>query len=300
MPDRIPVLFDTDIGTDIDDALCLTYLLAQPRCELLGITTATGEPQKRAMLADAVCRAAGREGVPIHSGSPEGLLIPMRQTRCQQAEVLPRWPHRSDFPPAEAVEFLRETIRSRPGEIVLLAVGPMTNIALLFTVDPEVVGLLRGLVLMCGVFREGGPGAREWNAMGDPHATAAVYRGRVRPHTSIGLDVTRRCVMPADECRKRLHGGALDVVRDAAEVWFSHGHPHITFHDPLAAAVIFEPDLCRFAEGRVEVELHSARSLGATVWNPTDEEKPHRMAVGVDAERFFEHYFAVVSGGSQS
>ena len=55
------VLFDTDIGTDIDDAVCLAYLLAQPACELLGITTVSGEPTKRAMLASALCQAAGKD-----------------------------------------------------------------------------------------------------------------------------------------------------------------------------------------------------------------------------------------------
>ena len=56
----IPLLLDTDIGSDIDDALCLAYLLAQKRCELLGVTTVSGEATRRAMLADAICQAAGR------------------------------------------------------------------------------------------------------------------------------------------------------------------------------------------------------------------------------------------------
>ena len=68
--DRIPVLLDTDIGSDIDDAVCLAYLLRQPRCELLGVTTVSGrEPRLRASLADGICRAAGRDDVPIHSGA---------------------------------------------------------------------------------------------------------------------------------------------------------------------------------------------------------------------------------------
>lgn len=66
---RRPVILDTDIGSDIDDALCLAYLLRQPRCEFVGITTVTGEAQQRAMLADAVCRAAGREDIPITAAS---------------------------------------------------------------------------------------------------------------------------------------------------------------------------------------------------------------------------------------
>ena len=83
------VLFDTDIGTDIDDAVCLAYLLAQPACELLGITTVSGEPTKRAMLASALCRAAGKD-IPIFPGTEEPLLIEQRQPRAQQADALGR------------------------------------------------------------------------------------------------------------------------------------------------------------------------------------------------------------------
>ena len=71
----IPVLLDTDIGSDIDDAVALAYLLKQPRCDLLGVTTVTGEPTKRAMLADAICQAAGRTDIPIHVGTEAPLLV---------------------------------------------------------------------------------------------------------------------------------------------------------------------------------------------------------------------------------
>ena len=67
--DRIPVLFDTDIGTNVDDALALAYLLKQPRCNLLGVTTVSGPVERRAACAAAVCRAAGRADVPIRCGA---------------------------------------------------------------------------------------------------------------------------------------------------------------------------------------------------------------------------------------
>jgi purine nucleosidase len=294
MHGRVPVLFDTDIGTDIDDALCLVYLLRQPRCELLGVTTVTGEPERRAMLVDAICRAEGREGVPIHSGSPEPLLVDQRQPVAQQGEALRHWPHRESYQPASAVEFLRTTIRARPGEITLVAVGPMTNLGLLFTLDPAIPSLLRGLVLMAGVFTTRTPdgGRIEHNARVDPHATAIVYRRPVAMHRSVGLDVTMRCVLDAATCRERLRGGGLDVVAEMAEVWFRQ-NDRIRFHDPLAGAAVFEDVFLEWERGDVAVELLGQRVAGMTHWVARSAGS-HQVAIGVDPERFFTHYFGVL------
>jgi len=298
--DKIPLLLDTDIGSDIDDAVCLAYLLRQPRCELLGITTVTGNTAQRAALAEVVCRAAGRERIPIHAGSPGPLWIGPGQTVVHHYEAIANRPHRKDYPPHTAVEFLRQAIRKRPHEITLLGIGPLTNIALLFATDPEIPSLLKELVLMCGVFTGPmnlGPNAREYNAITDPIATAMVFRSRPPQFTSIGLDVTKRCQLPADECRSRFAkaGGPLAIVAEMAEVWFRH-RQEITFHDPLAAAVIFEPGLCKYETGEVSVETTDSTLAGLTAWNPKSEQKPHRIAVEVDSARFFDHYFGVVGG----
>lgn len=84
---------------------------------------------------------------------------------------------------------MRRVIRDNPGEVVLLPIGPLTNRGLLFTLDPEIPTLLKGLVLMCGVFghKIAGNPAREWNAFNDPEATAIVYRARPPVHRSIEL-----------------------------------------------------------------------------------------------------------------
>ena len=190
--EKVKLLFDTDIGSDIDDAVALAYLLSQPRCDLLGVTTVTGQPERRAEMVSAMCRHVGRGGVPVHAGCPEALLIAMRQTTAGQADALGDRDRRREFPPNTAVEFLRDTIRANPGEVTLLAVGPMTNLGLLFAIDPALPGMLKQLVLMCGRFFDAMGG--EWNAIGDPHATAIVYGhgGQARPprHVSYGLDVT--------------------------------------------------------------------------------------------------------------
>lgn len=291
------ILLDTDIGSDIDDALCLAYLLAHPRCDLAGITTVSSEPERRAAIASALCRAAGRD-VPIHAGAPLPLLVAPRQPRAPQADALAadgrvRWPHRADWPPGTAVEFLRRCIRADPGGLTLLAIGPLTNLGLLFRIDPEIPSLLRRLVLMCGSFL-GTPsrhGGAEWNALCDPHAAAIVYGAGVREHRSVGLDVTTKVSIGADEARRRLGRGPLRPVLDLAEVWFRTAD-RIVFHDPLAAVSIFEPDVCRFERGTVGVDLGGPATAGRTAWTP-GAAGPHEVAVEVDPPRFLEAYFGV-------
>ena len=287
------IILDTDIGSDIDDAVCLAYLLAQPECELLGITTVTGEAEKRAMMASAQCKVAGKQ-IPIYPGADMPLLVPQRQPLATQASALERWDHETLFPKGQAVEFLRQTIHRYPGEVTLLTIGPLTNIALLFKADPEIPHLLKSLVLMCGKFSSAPTpwGATEWNAILDPHATAIVYRAPVRIHRSIGLDVTTQVVLSADEVRQRFQTKLLLPVLDFAEVWFKNADK-ITFHDPLAATTIFDSAICGFERGEVDIELSDGELMGQTKWQP-NAAAAHEVALRVDAQRFFAHYFGIV------
>jgi purine nucleosidase len=291
-----PVLFDTDIGNDIDDAVALAYLLAQKDCELVGITTATGDTAKRAALCEVICRAAGRDDIPIHAGLSGPLLYGREQGVAQYAAIESLL-HRRDYPTGfGALEFLRSAIRSRPGEMTLLAVGPMTNIGALFAADPELPGLLKKIVLMCGRFLTGGPAAREWNAFLDPVATALTYKHGAGKLLSVGLDVTLPCVMPAAPVRERFSaaGGALAATLGMAEVWFTRAE-HLTFHDPLAAALIFAPKLCGYQSGTITPVLDPGPLEGLTRWE-AHEGGPHQIAASVDVEAFFTHYFATTGG----
>jgi len=293
----VKVLLDTDIGSDIDDAVCLAYLLAQPECDLLGITTVTGEAEARAKLASVLCKVAGKD-IPIYPGAELPLLVEPKQTLAAQATALDVWPHASSFPRNEAIGFLRHTIRANAGEVVLLAIGPLTNVALLFRTDSEMAHLLRGLVLMCGQFysRTRLNVLVEWNASCDPHAAAIIYSTPVPVHRSVGLDVTTQVKMKATEVRERFHHPLLRPVLDFAEVWFQH-RDTITFHDPLAAITIFDTEICHFEKGLVEVELESKRLAGFTHWNmhwsETGSAVFHEVATSVNAPRFFEQYFSV-------
>ncbi|MGM9683522.1 MAG: nucleoside hydrolase [Eubacteriales bacterium] len=287
------ILFDTDIGSDIDDALALAYLLREPECELLGITTVSGQPVERAKLASAICRAAGRDDIPIYPGLEGPILGRQLQPRAAQAEKLCNWSHREEFGMFSAVEFMRRTIRENPGEVTLLAVGPMTNVAALFLLDPEIPSLLDSLVLMCGDFGEGTT-RNEWNSKCDWAATACIYGKKVRLHRSFGLNVTLLLTLEREEVERNFRADIMAPVKDFAYTWFAGGGKRMVFHDPLAALSIFHPEVCGYKRGNATICTDRPGSLGYSTFEE-NEDGMHEIAVTVDKERFFTLYFDTVN-----
>jgi purine nucleosidase len=290
---KIKILLDTDIGSDIDDALCLAYLLEQPKCELMGITTVTGEPEKRAMLASVLCKIAGKN-IPIFPGADKPLIIEQIQKIADQASRLVNWDHQKQFPQGEAIEFMRKTIRNNPNEIVLLSIGPLTNIALLFKTDPEIPKLLKGMVSMAGAFKYRFPelSLREWNAYLDPHASHIVYNTKMKNHTSIGQDVTCKIIMSESDVKKKFKSDLQKAVVDFSHVWFQ-SMDKIYFHDPITAAIIFDRDICKYEKGKVDIEMKSDKLFGLTYWDTQFKNSWQEIAVEINISRFFREYFSV-------
>ena len=306
------VLLDFDIGTEIDDAIALAYLLANPECELVGITTSCGESIKRAEMASVLCRAAGKK-VPIHAGCERPLLIPQMETTAPQAAILPHYEHDTGFAPNTAIPFMQKVIRENPGEVTLLAVAPMTNLGLLFAMDPELPELLDGLYLLCGspthqrhdVVTESlsamerddfirvlaSQGILENNSIVDPHATSIVYRARCRNFVNIGNNVSSRVVMTPEESERRFRHPIMQVVMSIAREWFKD-EPRVSFHDPLAAVCIFNDDVCSYKRGYMDCVLDSRLLGGMTIFRE-DPAGPHQVAWDVDGDKFFEHLFEV-------
>lgn len=287
------ILLDTDIGSDIDDAVCLAYLLANPACELMGITTVSGEPVNRAKMCSVLTHIAGQD-VPIYPGVENPLIVPARQRTVPQAAQLGDWDHQEEFPIGKAISFMQEMIHAYPGEITLLPIGPLTNVGLLFSIDPEIPGLLKRLVLMGGCFwghQYTSGAALEWNIINDPHAAEIVYRAEPPVHRSIGLDVTMDVRMDAKEVKKRFTHPLLRPVLDFADVWFERTST-IVFHDPLAATTIFDAEICQFERGTVTIELESHRLAGYCHWT-ADADGKCEAASKVNPQRFFDHYFSV-------
>jgi len=152
LAEREKILLDTDIGSDIDDAVALAYLLANPKAKLLGITTVTGEAQKRAALAEHLVGLVP-QNVPVLAGYEAPQHIASRQPVAQQAvklnpAVLRALPTTHD--PEQAIDFMANTIYAHPNEVTLLAVGPFTNVARLLAREPGISRLLKEIVIMGG------------------------------------------------------------------------------------------------------------------------------------------------------
>ena len=198
------ILFDTDPG--IDDAMALLMLARDPRAELVGITTTFGNAAVDRTTANALalCERFGIE-VPVARGAVHGLVLPpsdfpahvhgadamgnigMAAAKKRRAEVTP------------APQFICEMARRHPGELTLVAVGPLTNLALALQHDPQLVEQVKAVVVMGGAFGEHGHRGNvspvaEANIAGDPHAADLVFTA-AWPVTIVGLDVTHEVLL---------------------------------------------------------------------------------------------------------
>lgn len=282
------VILDTDIGSDIDDAICLSYLLSNPNCELLGVTTVTGEVNKRSMMASYIIEKSGKN-IPVFSGCENPLIGEQKQKICQQFEYLEKISYKKEFKKYEWLDFLRETIRKNPYEINLITIGPLTNISILFKFDSEIPELLKSFYIMGGMFF--GEKKVEWNIGCDPFASYIVFSSNIKNVYVCGLDVTTKVIMEKEKVieefsKKKL----LKEVLNFAEIWF-RGRNVITFHDPLAASILFKKDICEFKKGRVYIEIENKEKLGITEFLE-NENGNINVASKVNPDNFFTHFFA--------
>lgn len=281
------VLLDTDIGGDIDDAICLGYLLKEPQCRLIGITTVCGEAEIRASVADAICRTAGKE-IPIVAGLDTPLQpIPVYPTP-DGAGALAFWQHNT-YEKGDAPAFLYQKIKENPHEVVLIGIGNMTNIATLFTTYPDAAGLLKGLYVMNGYFGEAPlpEPYYNWNSWADPLASKIVFATNVAIHRVVPLEVTDTLTLEAKQAKTLLHSDSdlMKAIFSFGGAWLEKSEK-LTLHDPLAAVCIFHPDICHFERGKVQVETELERNMGGTSFTPSSQGNIE-IAREVDREAFY-------------
>ncbi len=280
----VKVFVDTDIGGNVDDAFALALAARLPEVELIGVTTVGSAVSVRAQLARKVLNLAGKRGIPVAAGASQGLIEPPSRHYPELAALLDEV-DKLFFPPANGVDALREAFRRHPGELVLVALGPLTNLALALRVEPALGRLLRRLVIMAGA--EKLPYA-ETNVRLDPEAAHIVFNSGI-PFVLVPKDITQHAVMPqALMERLRTSDSALHRTLWAmTEVWLQvSGASAPVLNDPLALAVAIRPELATLERVRVEVELHGAHTRGYTVVKP-DPTGPGWVVRAVNWEGFW-------------
>jgi purine nucleosidase len=214
-----PVIFDTDIGTDIDDAYALVALMHRPELRVLGVTTVSGDAVARARLAAKLMRVAGGHwaSVPVYAGL-SGSTQYMKQVEWAQGFTSP------SLHGAGGVDFMRREINSRPGEITLIAVGELTNVAALLDSEPGIAKKIRAISLMGGsIYRGYAPGSKpepEWNIKANAAAARTVFTSGV-PLLVAPLDSTADLkLMPEMRVQLFSRGTSLnDALASLNSIW---------------------------------------------------------------------------------
>jgi purine nucleosidase len=289
------IVLDCDPG--IDDALAIAFAHEHPGLILNGLTTVAGNVglAKTTRNALAVSEFVGSKDTPVTPGCPAPLVRPALDARQVHGESglggakLPE-PVREPRD-GHAADYIIDTVRAAPGEITLVATGPLTNIALAVRKEPRLTGWVKDFVIMGGSSGRGNvTPAAEYNIWADPEAAAAVFSAGWTV-TMVGLDVTLKTgATPAILARMGELGAlgrelllpALNQYRSASEP----GGPAV--HDVCAVVYVARPDLFGLESARVDVETAGRLTSGMTVTDFRAPDPNALVATAIDTERFWE------------
>ena len=292
----IPILLDVDTG--IDDALALLYAVASAEARLVGASCVAGNVSLDEVTANtaAVLDLAGHPEVEVAPGCTRPIARPLMTTPETHGptgtgyETLEAAPDRISG--RSGIDLIVDSARSEPGEITLVALGPLTNVAVALRREPRLLYLLKRLVIMGGCFTVAGNTAprTEWNMHVDPEAAKEVFAAAGRGARSLPLvmplDVTEQArLLPHHVARvAELAGTSMESLRPLV----SDAHPLMSFianalrfymefhdrydgfygafvHDPFAVAAALDPSLVSTVDATVDVETSGELTTGETV-----------------------------------
>lgn len=302
------VIYDTDPG--VDDAMALLFQIRHPDIELLGVTSVFGNATIETTTRNALfltgkfapqVPVARGAAAPLVREAPGPLPFIHGHNGVGDIELPADDALGGTLDPRPAHRFIIDTVRAHPGEVTLIAVGPMTNLALALAEDPAIAGLVKQVVIMGGAFGIHGilgnvSPAAEANIFNDPHAADQVFNAPW-PLTIVGLDVTERTIMSAAYLAELRDAAGSDgqFVWDVSRVYHdfhlsSEGLDGIFVHDASAVAFVVRPDLYTTRSGPVRV-LTEGIAIGQTIQKPLTMPVPNpawdgrpAMAVCVDVD----------------
>jgi len=313
------IILDTDPG--VDDAMAIFLALRSPELKVEAITPVSGNVPLEFTLPNALRLAeiAGRTDVPVAAGASVPLvrrLITAKYVHGNNGLGGVDFPAPTLKPVAEnAAQIISRLVRANPGQITIVAVGPLTNVATALRADPEIASMIPQIVIMGGSLSGGNiTPAAEFNLYVDPEAARIVFDAGI-PLNMVGLDVTEKVLLnedhvvkleraqnPVSQAAGKIMRATLTRTRQASDATF------IAMHDPLTVASLIDPKLLTFRDYRVEIETEGELTAGMTVGYAHGPVRPSapmatsgaaqadidtsfhpnaRVAVGVDPDRFF-------------
>jgi purine nucleosidase len=283
------IIIDTDIGDDVDDAFALALAVKSPELQVLGVMTAFGDTEARAKITDRLLGEMGRGDIPVLAGKAIATKNPMSQRKYGESGTFVKSSH------ADAVEFLLAQIRKYPGEITLIAIGPLMNVGAAIDKDETTFRKLKRVVLMGGSVRRGYgdlgytapvPPMPEWNILNDVASAQKLFSSGV-PLYVMPLDSTQ---LKLDEVKRAfLFSQGTAVTDQLAVLYHLWGQETPTLFDPMTLAFALQPELCPVQGMHIRVD-----EKGFTREEPGAVNA--QVCLDSDSEKFFRFYLKRVGG----
>ncbi len=248
------VIIDTDIGDDIDDAFAVALALRSPELQILGVTTTFGDTETRAKLLDRFLGEVGRADIPVAAGVPTPPKAALTQRRYAEGGHFAKSSH------PDAVAFLLDLIRRNPGEITLIAIGPLMNVGAAIDKDPATFHNLKRIIMMGGSIRRGygdlgfgppHPPEPEWNILNDIPSAQKLFAAGV-PLFVMPLDATQ---LKLDEVKRAFLFSQGTPITDALTLLYHQwGQETPTLFGPMTIAFLVNPALCQVQPMHIRVD----------------------------------------------
>jgi purine nucleosidase len=286
------IIIDTDVGDDIDDAFAVALALQSPEVEIVGITTTFGDTAERAKLIDRFLAEDSRSDIPVGVGNPTPIKSNFSQRQYADAPGYSKSSHSS------AVDLILGDINKYPGQITLVAIGPLVNIGQLIDKDPTMFRKLKRVVLMGGSVERGygepygppTPPEPEWNIVNDIPGAQKLFASGV-PIYMMPLDSTE---LKMDETKRDfLFRQGTHLTESLTALYYEWGQKTPTLFDPMTITFIDKPDLCPVRPMHIEVDAKG-------ITRATDGTPNANVCLHSDSEAFFRFYLSRFNSAAKS